>query len=63
MQEDDEGFPSVRVKESLPADPDARKLEALKRRNTAQNHIIFQLDMPTWKSLIDIYGITSAFLD
>lgn len=63
LEEDDQGFPSIRVKESLPADPAARRTEALKRRNTPQNHIIFQLDMPTWRSLIERYSITSAFLE
>lgn len=63
MDEDDEGFPRVRVKEGLPRDPEAAKAELLKRRNAHQNHIIFQLDMPTWKALIDRYHITEAFLD
>ncbi|QLQ78019.1 hypothetical protein HG537_0A02660 [Torulaspora globosa] len=63
LEQDEEGFPSVRIKEQLPKDPEAAELEAQRRRDAHQNHIIFQLDGASWKKLIHKFSISSSFLD
>ncbi|QLG72438.1 hypothetical protein HG535_0D01460 [Zygotorulaspora mrakii] len=63
MEEDAQGFPCVRIKEELPRDPQEKAIEAQKRRDAQQNHIIFQLDMPSWRTFIDKFNIKVAFLE
>lgn len=63
LEEDEEGFPSVRIKEELPKEAGAAELEAQRRRDAHQNHIIFQLDGASWKKLVDKFSISSSFLD
>lgn len=63
LEEDNEGFPCVRIKENLPSDPRAKEIENQRRRDAHQNHIIFQMDMPTWRILIDKFDIKTAFID
>lgn len=63
MEEDADGFPCVRIKEELPKDPREKGIEMQKRRDAQQNHIIFQLDMPTWRTLIEQFDIKRAFLE
>ncbi|QLL30453.1 hypothetical protein HG536_0A02700 [Torulaspora globosa] len=63
LEEDEEGFPSIRIKEELPREAAAAELEAQRRRDAHQNHIIFQLDGASWKKLIDKFSISSSFLD
>ena len=62
LEEDAEGYPAVRIKERLPNEPKERDIEKQKRNDTHQNHIIFQMDIPTWRKLIDKFNITEAFL-
>lgn len=63
LEEDDEGFPNVRIKEDLPQDANAAELESQRRRDANQNHIIFQLDGASWKRLIERFSISSSFLE
>lgn len=63
LEEDSEGFPCIRIKENLPSDPRAKEIENQRRRDAHQNHIIFQMDMPTWRILIDKFDIKTAFID
>lgn len=63
LEEDPEGFPGIRIKEGLPTDPRAKEIESQQRREAHQNHIIFQIDVPTWKKLIERFDIRTAFVD
>ncbi|AGO14248.1 AaceriAFL198Wp [[Ashbya] aceris (nom. inval.)] len=62
LEDDDEGFPAIRPKEPLPQDPVEKELERQRRNDARQKHIIFQMDMTTWRKLIDKFHITEAFL-
>ena len=62
MEEDEEGLPCIQVEEQLPTDKISKEIENLRRRDTHQNHIIFQLDIPTWKRLVEKFNITDSFL-
>lgn len=62
LEEDEEGFPAIRPKEGLPSDPRLREIEIQRRNDAHQNHIIFQMDMPTWKKLIERFDIREPFL-
>lgn len=64
LEEDEEnGFPTIRVKEPLPTnDSSLLEVEKQKRRDATQNHIIFQLDIPTWKTLVENFNITESYL-
>ena len=63
LEDDSEGFPAVRIKESLPDDQKQRELEKQRRKESIQNHIIFQMDVPTWRKLIEKFDIKEAFLN
>ncbi|CAI1898446.1 hypothetical protein SEUBUCD646_0D01420 [Saccharomyces eubayanus] len=64
MEHDKEGLPTVRIKQSISHnDPRSKEIEKQRRRDAHQNHIIFQMDMPTWRKLIQKFNITSSFLD
>ncbi|CAR25753.1 ZYRO0A07304p [Zygosaccharomyces rouxii] len=63
LEEDQDGFPSIRIRGGPPTDPKAREIEIRKRREASENHIIFQMDMPTWKKLIEKFDIRSAFVE
>ncbi|GAV51752.1 hypothetical protein ZYGR_0AF02230 [Zygosaccharomyces rouxii] len=63
LEEDQDGFPSIRIRGSPPTDPKAREIEIRKRREASENHIIFQMDMPTWRKLIEKFNIQSAFVE
>lgn len=63
LEEDHDGFPSIRIRDSMPTDPKARELEIRKRREASENHIIFQMDMPTWRKLIEKFDIQSSFIE
>ena len=65
MEEDAEnGYPLIRLKESAKGkDKHHKEVEKEKQRNAHENHIIFQMDMPTWSKLIEKFNITSSFLD
>lgn len=63
LEEDDEGFPRVRIKEPLPRETSAAELESQRRRDAHQNHIIFQLNGAAWKKLVEKFSISSSFLD
>ncbi|SCU81967.1 LADA_0C02146g1_1 [Lachancea dasiensis] len=62
MDEDEEGFPAVRVKEPLPSGVHDREIEVQKRKDTRPSHLIFQLDINTWRKLIDRFDIRRSFL-
>ncbi|AAS53176.1 AFL198Wp [Eremothecium gossypii ATCC 10895] len=62
LEDDDEGFPAIRPKEPLPQDPAEKELERQRRNDARQKHIIFQMDMATWRKLIDKFHITESFL-
>lgn len=62
LEEDNEGYPAIRLKENLPTDSRERELEKQRRNDTTQNHIIFQMDIPTWRKLINKFNITEAFI-
>ncbi|GMM53694.1 Smc5-Smc6 complex subunit [Maudiozyma humilis] len=65
MEEDPEnGYPIIRLKESAKGkDKHHKEMEKEKQRNARENHIIFQMDMPTWSKLIEKFNITASFLD
>lgn len=63
LEEDPDGFPGIRIKEALPTDPRAKEIESQQRREAHQNHIIFQIDVPTWKKLIERFEIRTAFVE
>lgn len=60
LHQDHEGLPVIRIYKNMGKTPDA---DTQKRRGDQQNHIIFQLDMPTWRKLITKFNITEPFLD
>lgn len=62
LEEDEDGFPAIRPKEGLPKNPHDREVEIQRRNDARQNHIIFQLDMATWRRLIQRFDITSPFI-
>ncbi|CUS22071.1 LAQU0S04e07558g1_1 [Lachancea quebecensis] len=62
LEEDEDGFPAIRPKEGLPKNPRDREIEIQRRNDARQNHIIFQLDMATWRRLIQRFEITSPFI-
>lgn len=62
LEDDENGFPAIRPKEPLPDNPDEKKLEIQKRNDAHQNHIIFQMDMPTWNKMITKFNIEEAFI-
>lgn len=64
MEHDEEGLPTIKIKQSIShTDSRSKEIERQRRRAAHQNHIIFQMDMPTWRKLIKKYNITSPFLD
>ncbi|CAI4057493.1 Smc5-Smc6 complex subunit NSE4 SKDI_04G1410 [Saccharomyces kudriavzevii IFO 1802] len=64
MEHDEEGSPTIKIKQSVNhTDLRSKEIEKQRRRDAHQNHIIFQMDMPTWRKLIKKYNITSSFLD
>ncbi|CAI4037801.1 hypothetical protein SMKI_04G1350 [Saccharomyces mikatae IFO 1815] len=64
MEDDEEGLPTIKIKQSIShTDVRSREIEKQRRRGAHQNHIIFQMDMSTWRKLIEKYNITSSFLD
>ncbi|QHS72133.1 Smc5-Smc6 complex subunit NSE4 [Saccharomyces paradoxus] len=64
MEHDEEGLPTIKIKQSIShADSRGKEIERQRRRGAHQNHIIFQMDMSTWRKLIKKYNITSSFLD
>ncbi|QEU60726.1 Nse4 [Kluyveromyces lactis] len=63
LEDDPDGYPAVRIKEQLPDDSREREIEKQRRNDSRQNHIIFQMDMPTWRKLIKKFNITEPFLN
>ncbi|AET40370.1 Smc5-Smc6 complex subunit NSE4 Ecym_5634 [Eremothecium cymbalariae DBVPG len=62
LEDDENGYPAIRPKEPLPTDPKEREIERQRRSDASQKHLIFQMDMPTWKVLIKKFKITDSFL-
>ncbi|CCK68225.1 Smc5-Smc6 complex subunit NSE4 KNAG_0A05610 [Huiozyma naganishii CBS 8797] len=63
-QDEQDGFPTIRVKDDISAmRPEEREIEKQKRKDAHQNHIIFQMDMPTWRKLLEKLNITSSYID
>lgn len=62
LEEDIDGYPSIRPKEGLPRDKHEREIEIQRRNVASQNHIIFQMNMATWRSLIEKFSIVEAFI-
>ncbi|AMD20046.1 HCL105Cp [Eremothecium sinecaudum] len=62
LEDDENGYPAVRPKEPLPSNPNEKEIERQRRTDAQQKHIIFQMDMPTWRKLIDKFKITESFL-
>ncbi|CCD23362.1 Smc5-Smc6 complex subunit NSE4 NDAI_0B03280 [Naumovozyma dairenensis CBS 421] len=63
IENESDGFPSIRIKENVRSNDSANnEIEKQKRLNKHQNHIIFQIDMPTWKKLIEKFSITESFI-
>ncbi|KAH3901205.1 related to Non-structural maintenance of chromosome element 4 [Saccharomycodes ludwigii] len=58
----DDGFPTIRLIDRLPKDSHARETEIQRRIEMPLNHIIFQLDIPTWEKLIKYFDIKTAFI-
>lgn len=59
--EDDPNIPYIRLLSPLPTNEDERLIEIKRRQDAQQNHIIFHLDIPTWKKLIERYNITKPY--
>ncbi|CCE62611.1 hypothetical protein TPHA_0C04610 [Tetrapisispora phaffii CBS 4417] len=66
MEEDkNDGLPYLLIKEHNPKgkkDSKIQEIEEGNKREHQQHHIIYQLDMPTWRKLIDTFEITESFL-
>ncbi|SCV04275.1 LANO_0G09208g1_1 [Lachancea nothofagi CBS 11611] len=62
LEEDSDGYPAIRPKEKLPKDGHQRDLEIQRRNDARQNHLIFQLDMSTWRKLIKEFDIVQSFI-
>ncbi|CCH59541.1 hypothetical protein TBLA_0B07230 [Henningerozyma blattae CBS 6284] len=62
LEEDEDGMPTIRIKEEILSNTQERAIEIQNRNKAPQNHIIFQMDMPTWRKLIEKYDIKSSFL-
>ncbi|CDO93713.1 unnamed protein product [Kluyveromyces dobzhanskii CBS 2104] len=62
LEDDPDGYPAVRIKENLPTDPREKELEKQRRNDSKQNHIIFQMDIPTWRKLIKKFDIKEPYL-
>ncbi|KAL3230005.1 Non-structural maintenance of chromosome element 4 [Nakaseomyces bracarensis] len=63
LGQDNEGLPVIGIYRNTAKTPIMDTNETQKRRGDQQNHIIFQLDMPTWRKIIEKFDITEPFLD
>ncbi|CAL9729410.1 non-structural maintenance of chromosome element 4 [Monosporozyma unispora] len=62
-EDENDGFPTLRIQPALKEfQPEKREIEKQRRAEAAQNHIIFQMDMETWKNLIHKFNITESFI-
>lgn len=62
-EDEDDGLPTLRIQPDLKQfPPEKREIEKQRRAEAAQNHIIFQMDMETWKKLIQKFNITESFI-
>ncbi|KAL6948798.1 hypothetical protein ACO0QE_001271 [Hanseniaspora vineae] len=62
MEEDEDGYPQIRIMPPAPKDPEARALELQKRNEKPLSHLIFQLDIPTYERLKQEFNITESFI-
>lgn len=62
LEDDEEGFPAIRPKEPLPRERNEKEIEKQRRTDTQQKHIIFQMDMTSWRKLIKRFEIKESFL-
>ncbi|CEP61495.1 Smc5-Smc6 complex subunit NSE4 LALA0_S03e04126g [Lachancea lanzarotensis] len=59
LEEDKDGFPAIRAASNNPGESgDARHANS----DARQNHLIFQMDMSTWKQLIHRFDIKGSFI-
>lgn len=59
----EDGFPRLKVVKDLrKMDTQERELEKQRRSDAKQNHIIFQMDMSTWKSLLKRFDIKEGYI-
>lgn len=62
-EDENDGLPTLKIQPDLKQiPPEKREIEKQKRAEAAQNHIIFQMDMETWKKLIEKFNITESFI-
>ncbi|SCU89671.1 LAME_0E04874g1_1 [Lachancea meyersii CBS 8951] len=59
LEEDAEGFPAIRAVNEASEGPDDERHTLGDGR---QNHLIFQMDMSTWRALIRKYNIQESFI-
>ena len=60
----DRGIPMLKIKETAKdADKNRQDIQRQKENEFKQNHIIFQIDIPTWRKIIEKFQITSSFMD
>ena len=63
-QDPDRGIPMLKIKETAKdVDKNRQDIQRQKENEFKQNHIIFQIDIPTWRKIIEKFQITSSFMD
>ncbi|EDO16755.1 hypothetical protein Kpol_526p8 [Vanderwaltozyma polyspora DSM 70294] len=62
LEEDENNLPVIQIKEKLPSDRTQKNIESQQRRQASVNHIIFQLDKPTWSKLIKKFKVKKSYL-